>query len=403
MKKIILFVVLSFFPFISTDAASISEKLAGRILLNVEENGEAWYVNPDDRKRYYLGRPADAFAIMRELGLGINELDFERIAQAGMPVEGDAEISARLAGRIVLRVQKDGEAWYINPENSRKYYLGRPADAFAIMRELGLGISREDLALIHKPGYDESLDEYSSYEYRKEIRTVSGDFLVDIVKVDLDDPDLSVITDTANDLDCDGNCPSHSLARFVTRNDGFAGVNGTYFNSSSYYYFFPVFNSVTGMMINDDQLKYWTTGPIMAFDDENDFYYFKDSREFGGVSEFEDKYGTKLQAAIGNKPRFIEEGKNLLIDWELDEDQTNRKSWRVALGYKEEESSKGVIYILAARSCTVPDLADIAKSMELDYALNMDGGNSTALFYNDEYMVGPGRNIPNALIFKKDK
>ena len=39
-------------------------------MLQVEENGEAWYVYPDDLKKYYLGRPADAFGVMRELGLG---------------------------------------------------------------------------------------------------------------------------------------------------------------------------------------------------------------------------------------------------------------------------------------------------------------------------------------------
>ena len=39
------------------------------------------------------------------------------------------------------------------------------------------------------------------------------------------------------------------------------------------------------------------------------------------------------------------------------------------------------------------------KQMKMDYALNLDGGSSAALFYNDEYMEGPGRNIPNVLMF----
>ena len=37
--------------------------------------------------------------------------------------------------------------------------------------------------------------------------------------------------------------------------------------------------------------------------------------------------------------------------------------------------------------------------MIMEYAVNLDGGYSSALWYNDEYMVGPGRNIPNAIIF----
>jgi hypothetical protein len=42
----------------------------------VEAHGEAWYVNPADGKRYFLGRAADAYNIMRFLGLGITNKDF---------------------------------------------------------------------------------------------------------------------------------------------------------------------------------------------------------------------------------------------------------------------------------------------------------------------------------------
>ena len=48
----------------------------GQILLEVEHKGESWYVNPSDGRRYFLGRPADAFNIMRHLGLGIANKDF---------------------------------------------------------------------------------------------------------------------------------------------------------------------------------------------------------------------------------------------------------------------------------------------------------------------------------------
>lgn len=405
MKRFFFLIIILILLFPGEAEASLARDLSGRIVLNVEENGEAWYIYPKDLRRYYLGRPADAFGIMRELGLGISEKNFQQIAQAGMPVEGDKDLARRLSGRIVIRVDFHGEAWYINPVDLKKYYLGRPADAFAIMRELGLGISRLDLARIHKHGLDEAIDEYSSYEYMKEVTTASGeDFYIDVVEVDLDDPELEIITDTASLKDCSENCPARSLGEFVLENDGFAGINATYFNTSNSkrnYYFFPVYNSETGDMINQDQLKYWTTGPMMAFDKENNFYYFKDSREFKSVDHLEEIYDTELQAALGNKPRLIEEGMNLLIDWELDDYQEKYKSRRSALAYQEEAGGKGKLFLVVARQATVPDLADILKAMKIDYALNLDGGHSTSLFYNDEYMIGPGRDIPNALIFRK--
>lgn len=60
-------------------AGTLAQRLSGKILLQVEQNGEAWYIYPNNQQRYYLGRPADAFNIMRELGLGISDKDLNQI------------------------------------------------------------------------------------------------------------------------------------------------------------------------------------------------------------------------------------------------------------------------------------------------------------------------------------
>lgn len=170
----------------------------GRILLDVERNGEAWYVLPSSNERYYLGRPADAFKVMRELGLGISNDNITKLP-IGLPsdkgrdddndglannleiaigtdpnnpdTDGDSfndgtevlgghnplgkgamsvdnSLINNVKGIILLQVEQNGEAWYVSPVNLRRYYLGRPADAFRIMRELGLGISVNNLSLI---------------------------------------------------------------------------------------------------------------------------------------------------------------------------------------------------------------------------------------------------------------
>lgn len=117
-------------------SAALTNRLAGQILLQVEQKGEAWYVNPLDKLKYYLGRPADAFNLMRKLGLGISEKTYASFSKTA---------PARLAGRILLRVASHGEAYYVNPVTLKLHYLGRPADAFAIMRQLGLGITDGNL------------------------------------------------------------------------------------------------------------------------------------------------------------------------------------------------------------------------------------------------------------------
>ncbi len=123
-------------PFISFANSSLAERLSGRILLQVEEKGEAYYINPVDLKIHFLGRPEDAFSVMKELGLGVSEKDFNSFK---------IKTPRRLSGRILLRVEANGEAYYINPVDLKMYFLDRPADAFVIMRNLGLGITNNDL------------------------------------------------------------------------------------------------------------------------------------------------------------------------------------------------------------------------------------------------------------------
>ncbi len=200
MKKqsslyLFLFVVLGFFFVNFSNAAELATKLKGKILLQTEQNGEAWYINPANEKKYYMGRPVDAFSLMRELGVGITnqdlnkiEVNFEGLSGSDNDLDGlhnfiedsygtdkdkkdtdedgysdgdevkngynplgdgklkiDNNFATHQAGKILLQVEQKGEAWYVNPENNKRYYLGRPSDAFNVMRELGLGISDENL------------------------------------------------------------------------------------------------------------------------------------------------------------------------------------------------------------------------------------------------------------------
>lgn len=140
MKNIFLqFITLLifFWPTLSF-GANLDLKLSGYILLQVENNGEAWYVYPTDAKRYYLGRPDDALLIMKKLALGATH---EYITNTTI-------FPARLSGLILLDTESKGEAYYIYPKDNKKYYLGRPKDAFSVMKSLGRGITNSNLGKI---------------------------------------------------------------------------------------------------------------------------------------------------------------------------------------------------------------------------------------------------------------
>ncbi len=75
--------VVLVFPWLSLQGQSpFNPALRGMVLLRVEDKGQAWYVYPEDGRRYYLGRPIDAWRIMTKLGLGISDADLKKIPLA---------------------------------------------------------------------------------------------------------------------------------------------------------------------------------------------------------------------------------------------------------------------------------------------------------------------------------
>ncbi|MFH1235550.1 MAG: phosphodiester glycosidase family protein [Parcubacteria group bacterium] len=374
--------------------AAVIDHTAGMIVLQIESHGEAWYVDPVLRQRIYLGRPTDAFDIMRERGLGITNADLAQIPVAGSAEPGNVGMRLRLAGRILLQVEKNGEAWYVYPKDTHRYYLGRPDDAFQIMKSLGLGISNANLALISAVGAP-----LNTYEHRI-IDSARGSFGVHITTIDLSNSLLEVVTDTANESNCADNCPAKSLADYIQTHQGIAGMHGTYFCPPDYAacadetnsYLWPVYNSQIDRFINGERLAY-TTGPIMVFDTNNTPYFFYRTNDFWSVEQFESRYSTKIQAAISNGPALILNGTNVVNLEPMDDKQRNTKGNRGGIGVKGM-----TLYMVIAQSATVLDLAAIFEALDVDHAMNLDGGGTSAMYFNGTYQVGPGRLLPNAFL-----
>ncbi len=216
---ILLFLSLFYYKnFIRADESLLS-KTRGKIVLQVEENGEAWYIDPNTDTRMYLRRPIDAYYTMRNLGIGITNENIKKFPLAEINLEGedddqdglsnrietalgtdpekkdsdqdgygdreeilnnydpngtekmpiDVSYSKKYQGRIFLQTELNGEGWYINPNDGKRCFLGSPTDAFEVMRQLGLGISNENLYQI--PEYKlipEAEEEYNNNQNNNE-------------------------------------------------------------------------------------------------------------------------------------------------------------------------------------------------------------------------------------------
>ena len=176
---------------------NLVERLRGKILLQVEENGEAWYVDEVSSQKYYLRDGESAHAALQVFGLGITDLDLTHIpigldsrfealdtdgdgladkleeALGSDPLRSDTDgdgfedgeeiengyspldtgqyaidpaLVSSLEGKILLQVESRGEAWYMH--EGKRYYLGSGQQAYQIMRFLSLGITNEDLRKI---------------------------------------------------------------------------------------------------------------------------------------------------------------------------------------------------------------------------------------------------------------
>lgn len=202
---------------------------------------------------------------------------------------------------------------------------------------------------------------------------------------------VTVVTDSANDDDCTNNCPAKPLAQYITGNGGRAGINGTYFCPPDYSwcsgktntYDFPIWNNRKKKWMRADTL-FWNDRGMMAFR-LGSAQFFPCAACVGAPSD--------ITGGIANYPSLIAGGKTVL-NHDILSDKQKAKGTKSAIGF-----GGGKLFLVVARNANMDDLVNIFKALGATDALNLDGGGSSAL-YDGGYKVGPGRNLPNAIVVK---
>lgn len=222
---------------------------------------------------------------------------------------------------------------------------------------------------------------------RQRVDAIGSAYLVDIVAADL--ATTRVIVDTASDTDCRDGCPTLPLATYVSRNGAYAGINGSYFCPAEYPSCAGKTNSFDTLAMgknkhyhNSDNNVY-STVPAVIFG--NGWVRFVgQSLQWGR--------DTGVDGVLANQPLLLSGG-NVTFGGDGDPKKGSK-------GNRSFVASRGnTVYIGVVRNVTVAESAQVLKAMGMENALNLDSGGSTALWANGGYKAGPGRNIPNAILF----
>ena len=226
----------------------------------------------------------------------------------------------------------------------------------------------------------------SSGYQRQQVQTELGSFLVSIISADLNS--TRVIVDTASDSSCGDNCPVLSLSDYVSRNGAYAGVNGSYFCPATYPSCQGKTNSFDTLLMNKNKVY---------FNSDNNVYSTVPAVIFGqGWIRFVGRsldWGrdTGIDSMIANQPLVLSGG-NVAFGGDGDPKKGSK-------GNRSFVGSKGnIVYIGIVYNATVAEVGYALKALDLENGLNLDSGGSTALWY-EGYKAGPGRNIPNAILF----
>lgn len=223
---------------------------------------------------------------------------------------------------------------------------------------------------------------------RQKVTTEAGDFQVDIIAADLSS--TRVIVDTASDSTCVNDCPVLPLATYVSRSGAYAGVNGSYFCPATYPTCSGKTNSFDTLLMNKN--KTW-------FNSDNNVYstnpgvVFEGSRVNFVSAVSQVGRDTGIDGMISNYPLLVS-GSNISFGGDDDPKKGSK-------GARSFVANKGsIVYIGVVHNATVAESARVMKALGMENALNLDNGGSTAL-WSGGYKVGPGRNIPNVILFVK--
>jgi len=206
------------------------------------------------------------------------------------------------------------------------------------------------------------------------VQSDTGSYVVDILAADLNSTRVQV--ETASPGDCGNNCPVDSLASFVSKSGGYAGINGPYFCPTEYPSCAGKTNSFDTLLMNKNKVYFnsannvYSTVPAMIFNG-NSVRLVGQSLEWGR--------DTGVDAVIAAQPLLVSGG-NVAFGGNSDPKETSNVS-RAFIASKDN-----FVYIGVVHGATVAQVTHVLKTLGVQSALNLDSSGSLAFMVNGKYV-----------------
>lgn len=177
-------------------ASSLPYQMRGYFLIQVDNNGKAWYIDSENGLKHKLDKNNSAWHVINDFALGISKSDLSKIPiginsnltekdSDGDRLDDklekaigtneynsdsdkdsyndyleitnnynplglgtlfiDKKMATKLKGKILLDVERNGEVWYVNPKDSFRYYIYDYNNLFKLISVIGQGINSENL------------------------------------------------------------------------------------------------------------------------------------------------------------------------------------------------------------------------------------------------------------------
>ena len=176
---------------------------------------------------------------------------------------------------------------------------------------------------------------------------------------------------------------NESFSNMINRKKPIAAINGN---------FFDAYKSLEtyGMIVRDYEIFNKGQSKFSFYLDDKNNPYMESIGGYGSDM-------TKVKTSISGDPLLVQNGRNVAMENAkgMESKISTIRAQRSAIGITNDKK----VVMVTVNGVNVKELAQIMINLNCKDAINLDGGASSALYYNGRYITKPGRKLNNTIMF----